>query len=146
MIRAVTVTVSASSSARRSLRNTATGGPRAALAVAVILLSLSGQPRSQAGMHSLAGKLEAPQWQPEARTCRHSWASGGLAGPGRDRGTAASLLTGASASGHATRSKSLSLSKMLCIVQNERFTIEVDSLLNSTWNAEDSVTLFSVPV
>ena len=36
---------------------------------------------------------------------------------------------------------SKSLSKMLRIVQNERFTIEFDSenaLLNSTWNAEDS--------
>ena len=38
-----------------------------------------------------------------------------------------------------TRSKSLS--KMLRIVQNERFTFEIDSenaLLNSTWKAEDS--------
>ena len=38
-----------------------------------------------------------------------------------------------------TRSKSLS--KMMRIVINERFTIEIDSenaLLNSTWNAEDS--------
>ena len=40
---------------------------------------------------------------------------------------------------HPTRSKSLS--KMLRIVQNERFTFEIDSenaLLNSTWNTEDS--------